>query len=121
MDQPRGGETAPQTPLTGGSGQGPCSENGGAVLLGNDFNTCYDQGWRVGFGVVGVEIFLGSLSQSWSRKIMLARVESRSQKICSTLTSNLLEDWKAFYAMNKLPKYQSCPERRILFLIPFQT
>ena len=39
-----------------------------------------NQGWRVGagVGVVRVEVFLGSRSQSRSRKIMLARVESRS-------------------------------------------
>ena len=34
---------------------------------------------------------------------MLARVGV--EKICSTLTPNLLQEWKAFYAMNKLPKY----------------
>ena len=38
---------------------------------------CPHQGWRI--GVVGVKVFLGSRSQSWSRKIMLAKVESRSQ------------------------------------------
>ena len=39
---------------------------------------------------------------------MLARVESWSQKICSTLTPTLSQEWKAFYAMNKLPKYTVC-------------
>ena len=50
---------------------------------------------------MGVEVFLGS--QSRSRKIMVARVGV--EKICSTLTTNLSQEWKAFYAMNKLSKY----------------
>ena len=51
---------------------------------------------------MGVEIFLGSRSQSRSQKIMLARVgvkkiclpESRVgvEKICSTLTPNLSQE-----------------------------
>ena len=28
------------------------------------------------------------------------------EKISSTLTPNLSQEWKAFYAMNKLPKYR---------------
>ena len=33
-----------------------------------------------------------------------SRVEVGVEKICSTLTPNLSQEWKAFYAMNKLPK-----------------
>ena len=36
---------------------------------------------------------------------MLARVESRSRKNMLNSAPNLLLEWKAFYAMNKLPKY----------------
>ena len=34
---------------------------------------------------------------------MLTRVGV--ENICSTLTPNFSQEWKAFYAMNKLPKY----------------
>ena len=45
---------------------------------------------------------MGPELASRSRKIMLAKVG----KICSTLTPNLSKERKAFYAMNKLPKYK---------------
>ena len=32
---------------------------------------------------------------------MLAGIEGESRKICSTLTPNLSQEWKAFYAMNE--------------------
>ena len=38
-------------------------------------------------------------------KICLPKSRVEVEKICSTLTPNLSQEWKAFYAMNKLPKY----------------
>ena len=54
------------------------------------------QVWRV-----GVEVFL----KSRSRKIILARVESRSRKNMLKSGSQSFAGMEGFYAMNKLPKY----------------
>ena len=53
---------------------------------------------------VGVEKLCLPESRVGVEKIRLPESRVGVEKICSTLTPNLSQEWKAFYAMNKLSK-----------------
>ena len=59
---------------------------------------------------MGVEVFLGSRSQNRSRKIMLARVESRSRKNMLNSDSQSFAGMEGFLCHERITKVYCFPK-----------